>query len=263
LVEISKKKEPNEQERFICSRTKDKLNDGQGWTTIEANRSRKPKSKNSKQATIDSIITSINIELITVKNGATEARIASPVRENRCTIPDESGSTRTIEFKPTKNRKQQLAPPEEEEEEEEEESQDQDVTKDVASKRRNTQSRKIVSHNVGARSNNTRSNEDRKVEGRSNKTTVTAATSKEEESKAIRTTTITTNGSPEVNQLQTSNGAGKESNNRNKINDDNNKESGGGKQKVSIVLPAKWTQHMHLQCHGDQNKKQGRMEKLP
>jgi hypothetical protein len=43
-----------------------------------------------------------------VKNGAPEAKIESPVRNSRCTIPDESGSTKELELNLTKEKQQQL-----------------------------------------------------------------------------------------------------------------------------------------------------------
>jgi hypothetical protein len=77
-------------------------------------------------------------------------------------------------------------------------------------------------------------------------------TSKEEEKKAIGISTMAINGSPEVNQIEASNGDETESskgnqmdeeNNQEKINSDgdkssnNNKDGGGSKQKVYIVEP--------------------------
>jgi hypothetical protein len=54
----------NEYDVKMCSRQEDKqqhTND-QGWTAIETNSKRKPKSKNSRGTSIDSIISSINID---------------------------------------------------------------------------------------------------------------------------------------------------------------------------------------------------------
>jgi hypothetical protein len=57
-------------------------------TTIDANSKSKPKSTNSELKTIDSIISSIDIEFNIDTNGTLEAKIDSPVRKNCCTIPD-------------------------------------------------------------------------------------------------------------------------------------------------------------------------------
>jgi hypothetical protein len=42
----------------------------------------------SNNTSIDSIISSINIECNIDTNGTIEAKINSPIRNNRCTIPD-------------------------------------------------------------------------------------------------------------------------------------------------------------------------------
>jgi len=94
------------------SNTTTKHTDEQGWTTIETNSNRKPKTNSSNNSTIDSIISSINIEFTTGKKGAQEVNINSPIRENRCTIPDKVTKPNAIEFKPTSSRQQQqLSPP--------------------------------------------------------------------------------------------------------------------------------------------------------
>jgi hypothetical protein len=92
-VKISMRNKKNEHDVKMCSRQEDKnknknIND-QGWTTIEANK-RKPKSVASNNTSIDSIISSINIECNIDTNGTIEAKINSPIRNNRCTIPDKN-----------------------------------------------------------------------------------------------------------------------------------------------------------------------------
>jgi hypothetical protein len=198
----------------------------------------------------------LKIKLKIVKNGAPEARIESPLRKSRCTIPDGIESTKETERKHTKNRKQQLASPKGGDEEEE--SQDQDVTKDTVMKRRNNQSSKNDRINVRTRSDKTKGNKGMKEERRNKENKETAATNEHEVNKVIRTITMTTNGTSEVNQIQTSSGTEKESNNGKEMNDEinkdksknnnnidsngekstnNNKDGGEGTQKVSIVLP--------------------------
>jgi len=68
-------------------RQDDKHINGQGWTTIDANKC-KPNSKTSNKITIDSIVSTIDIEFNIDTNGTLEATINSPIRENRCVVPD-------------------------------------------------------------------------------------------------------------------------------------------------------------------------------
>jgi hypothetical protein len=91
-VKISVRNKKNEHEVKMCSKQEDKnknknIND-QGWTTIDANSKRKPKYMASSNTTIDPIISYINIECNIDTNGTIKAKIDSPVRNNRCTIPD-------------------------------------------------------------------------------------------------------------------------------------------------------------------------------
>jgi hypothetical protein len=76
----------------MCSRqdgkNKNKNTNDQGWTTIDKKSKRKPNSTNNKSTTIDSIISSIDIELNIDMNGILEATIDSPIRKNRCVVPD-------------------------------------------------------------------------------------------------------------------------------------------------------------------------------
>ena len=101
--------------------------DEQGWTKIKTNGSRKPKMKNNEQPIIDSIITTIDIKTKKVKNGTMEVKIESPVRSNRCNIPDTTerdADDKSADI--TKQLMNQEPPAEEEEEEEEEENEDED-----------------------------------------------------------------------------------------------------------------------------------------
>jgi hypothetical protein len=91
-MENSSRNKKNEPVEIMCSRIKEekhtKHTNEHGWTTINANSSRKPKRKNSQQTSIESIISTINIDTKNDKKGAPEAKIDSPVLENRCTLPN-------------------------------------------------------------------------------------------------------------------------------------------------------------------------------
>jgi hypothetical protein len=95
-VKISMRNKKNEHDVKMCSRQEDrnknknKNTNDQGWTTIDANSKRKPKSMASSNTIIDSIISSTNIECNIDTNGTIEAKIDSPVRNNRCTVPDKN-----------------------------------------------------------------------------------------------------------------------------------------------------------------------------
>jgi hypothetical protein len=90
LMKNSSSNKKNEKVEIIGSRNKDKHIEEHGWTKIGTNSNRKPKTKNEKQTSIDSIITTININPRIVKQGAPEAQIDSPIRYNRCTLPDKT-----------------------------------------------------------------------------------------------------------------------------------------------------------------------------
>ena len=96
-------------------------NDEHGWTKIKTNGSRKPKMKSTEQPIIDSIIATINVETKTVKNGSLEVKIASPVRRNRCIIPDKTEREDETAYDITMQLTKQAPTTEEEEEDEEEE----------------------------------------------------------------------------------------------------------------------------------------------
>jgi hypothetical protein len=87
FVENSMSNKKNEYDEKMCSRQDDKHTNEQGWTTIDANK-RKPKNKTSNNITLDSIISTIDIEFNIDTNGTLEATIDSPIRENRCVVPD-------------------------------------------------------------------------------------------------------------------------------------------------------------------------------
>jgi hypothetical protein len=89
-IENPRRKQKNDQEKMIYSKHNRAHTDEQGWTTIETNSGRKPKAENSNQSSIDSIIATINVDINKFLKGAPEAKIDSPTRENRCTVPDET-----------------------------------------------------------------------------------------------------------------------------------------------------------------------------
>jgi hypothetical protein len=253
-VKNSKKKEKNDQIFFIYS-----SNDDQGWTTIEANGSRKPKTKSKEQPIIDSIISSINIEVNTKQNGAPAARIESPARESRYTIPDRIKIMKELEFTLTTDSKQQLKAPVKDDEEEE--MKEQDVTKEIKTTQRNKRNiSKKNSYNIGTQKDETRSKDgmkDMKDERRNKGNKKTTEQTKQKGDMIIRTTTMATKGSTETGQVQNSIGKEQESNdgdesneggdkraNNNNTNNNGEKsnkgntDGGGGTQKVFIVLPA-------------------------
>jgi len=254
-VKNSKKKEKNDKEIIIGSRDNGEHTDEQGWTTIEVNGSRKPKANNREQTVIDSIISSINIETTIVMNGAPEARIESPERESRCTMPDSIVKEKEIEFCIAKNIKQQLKPPQSPVgEEEEEETKEEDVVKKTDIKQSNKKNKK----DIGIRNTTKRNNDGMEEEGRNNGNKERIITNEHERMKRSQTTTMATNGQTEATTMQTGTGEEPTSNvedgNNGNDNEDKNKnnnnvqdngeksnkdntDGGGGTQKVSIVLP--------------------------
>jgi hypothetical protein len=88
LFILTRSKE-NEYDKKMCSKQQEKQHTtDQGWTRIDKKSKHKPNSKNNNNTNIDSIISSIDIELNIDKNGTLEARIDSPTRKNRCVVPD-------------------------------------------------------------------------------------------------------------------------------------------------------------------------------
>jgi hypothetical protein len=108
LMENSSRNKKNGTVGIMCSRNNDKHKhtNEEGWTTVDAQSNRKPKTTNNKQALFESIISTINMDLTTVKKGAPEAKIDSPMRENRCTLPEEI-KTQEEEDKTTKEQRKQ------------------------------------------------------------------------------------------------------------------------------------------------------------
>jgi hypothetical protein len=83
-MENSSRNRKNEYDLKMCSRLEEeeKHTNDQGWATIDTNSNRKPKSRTNNNATIDSIISSIDVEFNIDTNGTLEANIDSPIREN-------------------------------------------------------------------------------------------------------------------------------------------------------------------------------------
>ena len=121
---VGSTKNVTEMEKFEGKMTKNRQNgsdikmcnknnghtDDQGWTTISATSNRKPKTKINQQPNIDSVIASINLDTRVVRKGAPEAKIESPVRENRCTVPEKADNIKEIELKIKNTIKQNLVP---------------------------------------------------------------------------------------------------------------------------------------------------------
>jgi hypothetical protein len=248
----SKENRRNTHEGKMCSSNNKEHTDEQGWTTIETNRRRKPNPKTINQS-IDSIIATINVDINQFLKGAPEAKIDSPIRENRCTIADTS-NTKANKFIPVKNVRQSLVPPRGGEQDEKGTNDQAEATVINKGKEYDEKGGRIARSRGDTRSNKAKEDERMETMKWKKGTKDSTPTSTEEEPKVIGISRMATNGSSEVNQIETSNGAEKESNkgnhmdeennkdkNNNKDGDkssNNNKESGGGKQKVSIVLPA-------------------------
>jgi hypothetical protein len=73
------KNSQNEYDKKMCSKQEDKHTNEQGWTTIDVNGKRKRKCTTGRNTTIDSIISTIDIESNIDTNGTLEAKIDSPV----------------------------------------------------------------------------------------------------------------------------------------------------------------------------------------
>jgi hypothetical protein len=107
-VKIPMRNKKSEHDVKMCGRQEDKNTNkntnGQGWTTTDVNSKRKPKSMASSNTIIDSIISSINIECNIDTNGTIEAKIDSPVSNNRCTIPDKNVYDKNVHDEDKKNK---------------------------------------------------------------------------------------------------------------------------------------------------------------
>jgi hypothetical protein len=117
-MENSSRNKKNEYDAKMCSRQEEeeeKHTKDQGWTTIDTNSNRKPKSRTNNNTTIDSIISSIDVEFNIDKNGTLEASIDSPIQENRCIVSDKKAYNKKNKCTRTKQ-EQRIAQPTEEEE---------------------------------------------------------------------------------------------------------------------------------------------------
>jgi len=114
LEKVASNLTKNDQKSYmkvIGSKNNEQHTNEQGWTRIDSNSDRKPKSMTNQHSTIDSIIASIDMDFNTRKNGALEANIDSPVRENICTIPDTRRRQTEIPFRMTTQQQRTLIPP--------------------------------------------------------------------------------------------------------------------------------------------------------
>ena len=225
LMENSERKDQNDQGEIMCSNHSSVHTDEQGWTKIEANRSRKPKSENSKRSTIDSIISSINLDFKIATNGASEVKIDSPVRENRCTISDKGANPQPTDYKLQihHHKKQTLVPPSVETSEVEPPA--QISASESANKKRYAKEEKQVSVSAVPRSNMAKDKEKKNTTGSSTVDKRTTATDIKERHGETGITKTAINGPSEVNQIETNNGTNKDNNNSGKQNTGNNNES--------------------------------------
>jgi hypothetical protein len=222
LVENSSRNKKNEYDEKMCSRQEGKHTDEQGWTTIEAKK-RKPNSKTSNKTTIDSIISTINIEFNIDKNGTLEATIDSPIRKNRCIIPDTTvydkkiTSDKKITYE-TNNKEQFITTT----------SIGKEGRKEITSKEQSKETDKNIKHNqrkeqekqedIQRQEETTKSSKenDKKTKGNKKKCI-------EDENIHIRINTMAANGQQENSKNMTG-GTTKETNNRSNDKDNSNGE---------------------------------------
>jgi hypothetical protein len=217
-MENSRRNEQNDQNGQVCSNN-NKYHDEQGWTTIEANSSRKPKSETSNQIAIDSIITTINVDFNKVAKGAPEAKIDSPIRKNRCTIPDEKSNQQANEFNPKYNSNQKLISTTVEETEGN--TADQFSTQETNKNKSYVQDIKRVSFRDDRKGNKVNGNERMDATKWREEKGNTTAISEEKGNKEIGFTTMATNGPSEVNQIESGNGANEKNNGNNQKQNEN------------------------------------------
>jgi hypothetical protein len=120
-MENSSRNKKSELVRIMCTNNTDKHTDEEGWTTIDVNSSRKPKTKNNKQTLLESIISTINIETNNDKNGAPKVTVDSPTRNNRYTL-SEATNKQEEEAEEKLNRNEHKKQQQEEEEKEQPET---------------------------------------------------------------------------------------------------------------------------------------------
>jgi hypothetical protein len=269
LMENSSSNKKNEYDGRMCSRQEDKqqhTND-QGWTTIETYSKRKPKSKNSRSTSIDSIISSIDIDFNIDKNGTLEATIDSPAREYRCTIPDITNTNN--KSKQESNEQRNLGTTTTKAEEEcKEEKKDENIASETTERKNYGKKQEKVRREDKQNVKETTRNKEEEMEGKETwtKTTTTTTTREVKISTELKATIKATNGQEEsmkdttrsnTNEKDTNiNNNDKEAeestdknntnntntNNKNKNNnrDNNNKNHNNGnnnKTRVNIVTP--------------------------
>jgi hypothetical protein len=246
-VKNSKKNSKNKNIQKMYIKDKKEHTDDQGWTTIASTSNRKPKTKTSQQSNIDSIIASINLDFKPVLKGAPEANIDSPIRENRCNIPEGIEQTKAMEHKGKYHMKQRSTT--KTTAAEGEETTDQNETKKSDEHESNKQRTTQDNHSKDKGRMNKEKGEERNMQ--------TAATTVEvKECKEPEKTNLVANGQPDNIQIEmnedtdeTSNKESQKNNNKpadknkdtNKNSEDesnkNNNNGGGSKTRVNIVLP--------------------------
>jgi hypothetical protein len=220
LMENSSRNKKNEYDEKMCSKQESKHTNEQGWTTIEAKK-RKPKSKTSNKATIDSIISTIDIEFNIDKKGTLEATIDSPIRKNRCIIPDTSVYDKKNTYE-TNNKEQEISTV----------SLEEEGRKEITSKETSKETDKNIKHkqrkeqekqeDIQRQEETTtrRKENDKKTEGNKK---IMSTKSVEEENSDKRINTMAVNGQQERNQNKTG-GTTNETNSRSKDKDNTNGE---------------------------------------
>jgi hypothetical protein len=262
LVENSTSNKKNEYDEKMCSRQDDKHTNEQGWTTIEANK-RKPKSKTSNNITLDSIISTIDIEFNIDTNGTLEATIDSPIRENRCVVPDKNvyDKKNTQETKEHEQGKPTILVEEEEgrnERTRKKKTSESNKNKENIKRKEQEKQYELQRHNKTTMSSKKKDTKAEEIKER------LGAKSAEEENKEIGITKMATNGQQEStqnnvggstdestsrsnnnsttgeentnenNKNTTNNGGNENTNNKNK----NNNNGSNTKSRVSICTPA-------------------------
>jgi hypothetical protein len=179
-VENSSSNKKSEYDGKMCSRQEDKQQhtNNQGWTTIETNSKRKSKSKNSRSASIGSIISYIDIDFNIDENGTLEATIDSPARENRCTIPDITNTNNKTKQESKEQRKSETNAEEECKEEKEDENTPPETTEKKNYREKQEKVRREDNQNV----KETTRNKTKEVKISTELKATTKATNRQEES---------------------------------------------------------------------------------
>jgi hypothetical protein len=253
-MENSSRNKKNGQNELIGSRNNDEHTDENGWTKIGIKSNRKPKTKNAKQTSIDSVITTINVDPEIVQKGAPRAKIDSPIRNNRCTISDDTndkeGKTKGTTKKEEENKQIQATS---KEEEIRIKTEGESKTTEIAETNRCETRTDNTSAKEDTRNNNRQENEDMHKKNDYEKKYVLRGTGIGEEHKDTSEMANTSEGSSNDGQKE-SNKESNKNNDKNKKNtennndkdkkntaregsDKNNTNEGGNKVRVNILVP--------------------------